>query len=203
MAFSKTFERELNELFNQRTYWLRQKLGTTGAGKPPEFGRKKVKSGIRKLQEIASDALARKLAKSAFDKHAALGRNRQVKGRGPAEKKKKFERWFARFKKTRGLVYVFWGKERECIYVGRTGSHGSRPSSHFEKYWFSRVRRVTIFDVKGKSRVPQLECLAIHRFQPKQNVNKASSKKWTKACPLCTTHQYIEDELFDIFRFRH
>lgn len=49
MAFSKSFERELNNLFRQRIDWLRRKLGTSTAGKPPEFGRKKVDAGIEKL----------------------------------------------------------------------------------------------------------------------------------------------------------
>lgn len=202
MAFSKAFERELNKLFLKRTHWLRQKLGKAGVGKPPAFNRKTVKKGIKKLQQIASDALAGKLARVAFDENVKSRKNRKIKGYGPAGKKANFEKWFARFEKTKGVVYAFWGKNRECIYVGRTGSHGSRPSSHFDKFWFSQVKRVTIFDVRGKSRVPQLECLAIHHFQPKRNVNRAATKKWTKACPLCTTHRYIRDELHDIFRFK-
>lgn len=83
MAFSKSFERELNNLFRQRTDWLRRKLGSSKAGKPPEFSRKKVNAGIRKLQAIASDALARKLAKSEFDEHVASRRNYHVKGLRP------------------------------------------------------------------------------------------------------------------------
>jgi hypothetical protein len=202
MAFSKAFERELNKLFRKRTYWLRQKLGTTGAGQPPVFNRKTVKTGIKRLQQIASDALAWKLARVAFDENVKSRNNRQIKGHGRAEKKSNFEKWFVRFKKTKGVVYAFWGKNGECIYVGRTGAHGSRPTSHFEKFWFSQVKRVTIFDVKGKSRVPQLECLAIHHFQPTRNINRAAIGKWTKACPLCTTHRYIRDELHDIFRLK-
>lgn len=203
MAFSKSFERELNNLFRQRTDWLRRKLGTSRAGKPPEFRRKKVDAGILKLQAIASDALARKLAKSEFNEHVASRNNYHVKGRGPDDKKAKFEKWFdARFGKTKGLIYAFWGNHRKCIYVGRTGSHGSRPSSHMEKFWFSGVKRVTIFAVSGKSHIPKLECLAIHYFQPTRNKNKAATKKWTKACPLCKTHKYIDNELRDIFRFR-
>lgn len=202
MAFSKTFEGELNSLFRQRTYWLRQQLGTTGAGKPPHFGRKKVTQGISKLQEIASKALSQKLAKVAFEEHVKLKKNYRIKGRGPADKKVKFEKWFAAFERRKGLVYVFWRNNKQCVYVGRTGSHGSRPSSHFDKYWFSCVTRVTILDVKNKSQIPKLECLAIHHFRPKRNKNRAATKRWTKACPLCTTHKYIENELRDVFRFR-
>lgn len=203
MAFSKSFERELNSLFRQRTDWLRRKLGTSGAGKPPEFSRRKVGAGIRTLQTIASDSLAHKLAKSEFNEHVASRKSYFVKGRGHDDKKEKFEKWFTTcFRKRKGLIYVFWGNRKKCIYIGRTGSHGSRPSSHFVKFWFSNVKRVTIFAVKGQSHVPKLECLAIHRFQPTRNKNKAATKKWTKACPLCTTHRYIENELRDIFRFK-
>jgi hypothetical protein len=202
MAFSKAFEKELNNLFEQRTYWLRQKLGTTGAGKPPGFDRKKVKSGIRKLQEIASHALAGKLAKAEFKKYVtSRRRNYRVKGWGVEDKKARFGAWFERFSKRKGLIYVFWSGRR-CVYVGRTGSRGVRPSSHFDKAWFTPVTRVTIFDVSRKSHIPKLECLAIHHFQPSQNKNKAAKGKWTKACPLCTTHMYIRDELHNIFRFK-
>ncbi len=203
MAFSKSFERELNKLFLRRTHWLRGELGKQGAGKPPDFRRKTVNNGIHKLQEIASNALARKLAKVEFNCHIASRRNYQIKGWGAKGKKQKFEKWFSvTFPKTKGLIYAFWGSHHKCIYVGRTGTHGARPSSHFEKYWFTGVKRVTIFAVNTKSHIPKLECLAIHHFQPKRNKNKAATKKWTKACPLCTTHRYIENELRSIFRFK-
>jgi len=203
MAFSKTFERELDKLFHKRTHWLLNEIGSKKPGKPPEFGRKKVTAGIKKLQKIASDALASKLAKTEFNQHVTKKKDYYIKGHGPEDKKEKFEIWFSRyFPKTEGLIYTFWGKGRQCIYVGQTGSHGSRPSSHFEKYWFASVRRVTVFSVGAKSHIPKLECLAIHHFQPKKNKNKAATKKWTKACPLCDTHKYIENELRSIFRFK-
>lgn len=172
-------------------------------GKPPNFSRKKVGAGIGKLQELASNAFAGKLAKLEFNEHVASRKNYHVKGRGPDDKKTKFEKWFShRFGKPKGLIYAFWGNHKKCIYIGRTGAHGSRPSSHMEKYWFSGVKRVTIFVVRGKSHIPKLECLAIHHFQPTRNKNKAATKRWTKACPLCKKHQHIESELRDIFRFR-
>jgi len=203
MAFSKSFERELDKMFRQRTHWLRSELGKKKAGQPPVFGRKKVDKAIDKLQRIASDALAQKTAKSEFYKHVAFRKNRRVFGRGVDEKKREFEKWFsATFRKSIGVVYSFWGEKGKCIYVGRTGSGGSRPSSHFDKFWFSSVKRTTIYAVSSKSQLPKLECLAIHSLQPIRNKNKASTKKWTKACPLCKTHKYIENELRSIFRFK-
>ena len=203
MAFSKSFDLELDRLFRQRTHWLRRELGTKKTGKPPRFKRKKVDAGIRKLQTIASEALAHKLAKSEFEEHVVSRKNYYVKGRGPDDKKKQFEKWFAaNFRRTKGLIYAFWGNHKKCIYVGRTGSHGSRPSSHFRIFWFRSVKRITIFVVRGQSHIPKLECLAIHDFQPTRNKNKAAKKKWTKACPLCRTRKNIESELRSIFSFR-
>jgi hypothetical protein len=203
MAFSKAFKRELDRLFVRRTHWLRHELGRAGVGKPPQFTRRNVDQGIQNLQEIASNALASWLAKKEFDQHIKHRRNYRVKGRGPADKKHRFEKWFdGRFPTSKGVIYAFWGSHGKCIYIGRTGAHGRRPSAHFEKYWFSPVKRVTVFVVSGRSHLPKLECLAIHRFQPNRNKNRASTKKWTKACPLCTTHKYIEKELRSIFRFR-
>lgn len=203
MAFSKKFERRLNELFRQRTHWLRGELGNRSVGKPPKFGRKKVTKAIKELQLIASDGLTSKLAKIEFERHVARTRNFFIKGRGPYDKKAKFEAWYKpRFEHSKAVVYAFWGTAKRCIYVGRTGDRGSRPAAHFEKFWFSSVRRVKIFSVRGGSHLPKLECLAIHRFRPKRNRNKAATKKWTKACPLCATHRNIESELRDIFRFR-
>ena len=190
-------------MYRQRTDWLRRKLGTSKPGKPPEFSRKRVGAGIRALQEIASNAMAHNLAKEEFNEHVAFRKNYHVKGRGPDDKKAKCEKWFAaRFGKRKGLIYAFWGTHKKCIYVGRTGSHGSRPSSHMDRFWFSGVKRVTIFSVDARSHIPKLECLAIHYFQPTRNKNKAATKLWTKACPLCETHKHIENELRDIFRFR-
>ncbi len=176
MAFSKTFERGLNNLFQQRTDWLRRKLGKIGAGKPPEFGRKKVDEGIHDLQAIASDALAHKLAKSEFEEHVAARKNYHITGHGPDDKKEKFEKWFsAKFPKTKGLIYAFWGNHNRCIYIGaRTWvAMVVGPSSHFEKYWFAGVGASDNLRNKRKSHIPKLECLAIHHFQPSRSKNKA------------------------------
>lgn len=168
MAFPKRFERELDKLFRQRTHWLRSELGLTKPGKPPVFDRTKVDKGISKLQSIVSDAFARTLAKTEFEKHAIIRKTWHIKGHGYKDKKKQFDNWFAReFDKRDGCVYVFWGNHR-CIYVGRTGKGGGRPSQHFKEIWLPQSKRVTIYPVKSKSHIPKLECLAIHRFQPKE-----------------------------------
>lgn len=203
MAFSNQFEKALDGLFRQRTHWLRTKLGDSKPGKPPEFSRKKVNVGIEKLQDIASKAFAPRLARKGFEKHITIRKLYHIKGHGREDKKKRFNKWYDNyFNPRRGYVYSFWKYDKTCIYVGRTGSGGSRPSGHFEKFWFSQAKRITVFQLKSKSQIPKIECLAIHHFQPRRNKNKASTKKWTKACPLCEKHRLIEKELHRIFRFK-
>lgn len=204
MAFSKQFENGLDRLFRERTDWLRSELGLRQPGKPPKFGRKKVNRGIQQLQLLASQAFSRRLAKSAFEDHTTERRTWQVKGHHRNEKKRLFKKWFRKTfgpTRTRGCVYSFWGGGK-YLYVGRTGHGGGRPSAHFKEFWFSHTTRITIFSVRGRSQLPKIECLAIHRFRPKYNTNTASTKKWTKACPLCQIHSAIENELRDIFRLR-
>jgi hypothetical protein len=202
MAFSKQFEKALDELFKQRTHWLRANLGFAKPGKPPKFSREKVDKGIDHLQELASKAFSRTLARTQFNKHVKRRKNWFVKGHGWEEKKKLFKNWYIKLNLKKGYVYAFWSQNKECLYVGKTGSGGARPTHHFEKLWFARVKRVTVYAVKSKSQIPKLECLAIHRFQPTINKKKAAKKKWTKACPLCRIHRSIKSELRRIFRFR-
>jgi hypothetical protein len=203
MAFSKQFEKALDDLFRQRTHWLRSELGLAKPGKPPKFGRKKVNDGINKLQTLASAALSHKLAKSEFEKHVIERKLWHIKGHGSDDKKNQFKAWY---KKTgiseRGCVYTFWAKGKKPIYVGKTVSGASRPCAQFEKFWFSQVKGVTIYAVKSKGQIPKLECLAIHRFRPTHNKNRAATKKWTKACPLCEIHRSIERELRSIFKLK-
>jgi hypothetical protein len=137
MAFSKTFEGELNKLFRKRTHWLRQKLGTAGVGKPPVFNRKTVKAGIERLQQIASDALSRKLARVAFDENVKSHKNRQIKGHGPAEKKANFEKWFIRIQENQRRSLCVLGEEW-TVYLCRSHRITWKPT-------FLAFRKILVF----------------------------------------------------------
>jgi predicted nucleic acid-binding Zn ribbon protein len=64
------------------------------------------------------------------------------------------------------------------------------------------VTRIDIYTIHRKSEVGKAECLAVHRFDPKQNRNRPSMRKYTKKCPICQATKQIDDELRDIFRLR-
>src|SRR3989338_1802210 len=202
MAHVNCFENALDKMFKKRTYWLRSAIGSREPGPPPKITKKFVKNGILNLQEIASNVLADKLAKSEFAEYTHKKRAWHIKGYGVDEEKSLFETWFQKeFPKQKDCIYVFWG-DRKCIYVGRTGGGGSRPSAHFIKFLFKDIKLVDIYLSTSASQKPKLECLAIHHFEPVRNRKKSATKKWTKKCPLCTIHKNIEKELLEIFRLR-
>jgi len=199
MAHLTTFEKKLDHLFLDRTYNLRSKLGLKRCGPKPQITRKKIDKAIEELQDLASNILAKGLAKKEFDENTGNKKRRKIKGRGWKKQKLLFDQWFKKtFPKQNELVYVFWNNKK-CVYVGRTGKGGSRPTSHFSKKW-CKITSVDIYPAKSKSHTPKLECLAVHYFKPRENNYKPSERKWTKKCPLCLIHKHIESDLRIIFR---
>ena len=198
------FRRELDALYERRTDWLRHCLTGGRPGRPPKFSRKTLNEAIRRLQSIASDALATSLAKTEFsdrveEKHRWLVRN--TKGWGRDAKQKTFKQWYRKNVRHRRCIYVFWEEDR-CLYVGKSTGGGGRIGSHFREYWFGRATRIDVYTVRGKRDLPILECLGIHRFQPAYNKSKAEEKKWTAKCPLCKLHRDIDAELRSVYRLR-
>lgn len=201
---SVEFRRELNGLFSLRSHWLRSSVEGARPGPPPSLNRKRLHRSIWRLQDLASKALAVKLAREQFQESVKGRRSwhpKKGKGHGRDAKKRTFKRWF-RTKFGKGTyVYVFWNRRR-CIYVGKTTKSGGRIAGHFDKHWFGGVSRIDVYQTNGRRSLPALECLAIHRFQPSRNKFRAERKKWTSKCELCRVHRQIKDELTDIFRLR-
>lgn len=201
MARAVEFRKAIEKLFRRRADRLLSILGGRPPGAPLLFGRRQVKRTIKKLQGLASASLATRLARKEFSKSVDKKKSWRVKGWGREEKKNSFNKWFDEHIPYKRCVYVFW-KGKHCVYAGKTKGGAGRPSSHFEKYWFNGNTRIDIYALRGKRSLPTLECLAIHRFQPKENKNRAQSSKWTKKCPLCKVHKDIKSELQSIFRLR-
>jgi hypothetical protein len=198
------FRRELDELFHRRTDWLRVSVDGSRPGRPLSLNRGHVRNSIRRLQQLASDALANDLARKEFHSGVRGRRSwhpKRGKGHGRDAKRAAFKRWFRREFGKGTYVYVFWS-HRKCVYVGKTAKAGGRIAGHFEKHWFSSVSRIDVYQTKGRRALQALECLAIHRFQPARNKFRAERKKWTRKCALCRIHRDIKSELTTVFRLR-
>ena len=198
------FRRELDRLFERRTDWLRTSIAGARPGPPLSLNRDNVRKSIARLQTLASDALADRLARLEFQSSVRGKRSwhpKRGKGHGRDAKRKTFKRWFAKRFGKGTYVYVFWNR-RKCVYVGKTSKSGGRIAGHFEKHWFGTVTRIDVHQANGRRALPALECLAIHSFQPVRNKFRAERKKWTRKCELCRVHKNIKEELQDIFGLR-
>jgi len=201
MSFQTQFNRALDRLYERRTDKLRRILSPK-PGPIRTLTKKRREKKIRELQEIASKALAKKMAKRGFQKLVIQNRAWRTKGWSTDEKQQIFRAWVRRkISRKRGKIYVFW-KNRECRYVGRTRGGGFRPSRHFKRGWFHGTTRIVVYLTKQRKSIPQLECLAIHRFRPTRNKVKAAKENWKPKCPLCALHKKIRTEVRKIYRFR-
>ena len=153
MARAVQFRHTLEQLFHDRAHWLFSVLRERRPGAPPKFGRKNVDRAIGELQQLASGALAPKLAKAEFTASVAKRKRWHVKGWGRQEKRQMFNLWYDKHIPYKRCVYVFWSA-RHCIYVGKTKGGAGRPSSHFDKYWFNGISRIDIFSTPSAIRVP-------------------------------------------------
>jgi hypothetical protein len=202
MSHQAKFNRGLDRLYKRRTAWLRTALTKANPGPVPTLNKKRRDRVIKRLQGIASDALANRMAKREFERSVEKHKTWRTKGWGTDKKRHEFRAWA---KKTidseSGKVYVFWHKNK-CLYVGRTRGRGSRPSQHFRRSWFKGTTRIVVYMAPRKRDIPRLECLAVHRFLPARNKVKAAKEKWTPRCPLCRLHRKIKTEARTIFRLR-
>jgi hypothetical protein len=204
MSYRVEFSRHLEDLFKRRTVWLRTVIDKKRPGAPQKFARAHVNKAIAEMQELASLALADRLAKREFERLVHEKRSwhpKRGKGRGVDNKRRRFKEWYSNEVATPTCVYVFWNGPK-CVYVGRTELGSGRVTAHFEKAWFSAVSRIDIYMTSGHRGLAALECLATHRFRPTKNKARPAEKKWTSKCPLCKVHRDIESELRQLFRFK-
>ena len=202
MSHQGDFSDILDKLYEKRTGWLRTVLIRANPGPVPVLTKTKREGAIESLQEIASDALAKKMAKRAFQRSVAKKKTWMTKGWGKEKKLVNFRAWARRkIDEESGKVYVFWDR-KECRYVGRTRGRGSRPSQHFKRGWFKGTTRIVVYMAPKHGDIPRLECLAAHRFRPSRNKIRAAKENRTPKCPLCALHKKIKAELRRIYRFR-
>lgn len=202
MSHQGKFNRRLDRLYRKRTGWLRTVLTKANPGPVPTLTKSQRERDIKRLQEIASNALAKKMARKEFRHSVEKRKTWMTKGRGTVGKREQFRSWAKRkINRHSGKVYVFW-HDKKCCYVGRTRGRGSRPSQQFKKRWFKRTTRIDVYMAPRKGDISRLECLAMHRFLPSRNKIKASKENWTPKCPLCALHKKIKTELRRIYSFR-
>lgn len=198
MSYTNQYKTELKSLFSKRTSWLDTLLGIKKIGKPPKLNKKTINKSIMKIQDLASKALVNKVSKEEFENCAKQTKYRNIKGTNKYDRRKDIKDFYSLHFKSNRCVYLFFNKKGNCIYVGRTKKGKDRPASHYNKDWFKSAKRINIIST-SKQNATKIECLAIHRYLPKENKNIASRHKWTSRCPICDIHKNIRKEMVSIF----
>lgn len=159
MPSPREFETGLDTLFRQYTEGLRRDAGKRSRGRVTKFDRRKLRSRIERLVQIATEVELKGDGRKCFAGTSSEKRQwhaKRGKGWGLDAKKKTFRDWYDENVYGRNCIYIFWAK-RKCVYVGRTGAGGRRPHAHFEKYWFRSVTRIDIYIINGKRQLPMAE----------------------------------------------
>ncbi|HEY4148737.1 MAG TPA: hypothetical protein VGM41_07405 [Chitinophagaceae bacterium] len=92
-----------------------------------------------------------------------------IAGWGNMAKKILFRQWAdTHFKTTSLLVYMFFNRRRQCLYVGKTGCGSSRPLSQFDKHWINKAKFIRMYKVSNRKYLSHLERLATHHYMPRQ-----------------------------------
>jgi hypothetical protein len=196
------FNDELDKLYRIKTDNLRHLLGPARKGKSPTFDRDLLDRTIKRLQEVASKALVRRFHQEEFSRRVMMKKRWFLttgKGFNLDAKRENFKKWYEKkFQRHKCSVYVFW-TGRKCVYVGKTEKGPDRIISHIYSKRFGNPTRIDVYLTHGKRDLPILECLAIHRFNPKINQMGASKKKFAAKCPLCKCRRQIKKELRRMF----
>lgn len=188
-------------LYNYRSHRVLREVGIIKSKRPPTLNKALKDKKLNKLQQLATDILAKKFFKNEF--HEITRNYKHLVGRGLDEKTKIFKDWYESKIGNENCVYFFKGAKGRCLYIGSTQSGKRRPIDHFQKHWVKNDARTTyVYPVKNASEVLKLECLAIHQFRPKYNKNRPAYKKWYKTCPVCKALKSIESEVRKTFRLK-
>lgn len=199
MSAKKQFKALLEKLFNARTHWILSEIWQMSRGRPPELDKAIRDREIKALQDLACKALVDREYKEAFRGWPRY--SWKIKGRGEDEKRNLLNEWYERKVNHEYCVYGFWGRG-ECLYVGSTTRGGNRPAEHLGKIRFRKATRVVVYPVTNSSEIPRLECLAVHKFNPKCNKRTPARKRWTKRCRICEMKKLIKGEVRSIFNLR-
>lgn len=193
---SKLFIKELNNLIDIRTKWLRDIIfpDKKQRGRPPKLDLNKK---IDKLKDIATKALV-PLALKELDKSISNEKLKRLNG-NVDKKKQEVKEWFEKNNLPNKCVYILFGKNNEILYVGQTNRGVNRIIEHIDKHYSNKLKGIQVIDVDHYKKTSKVECLIQHLYEPPLNKNKAPKKKWNSDCPICKIHQDIESELKSIF----
>ena len=198
MALVKQFDRQLHELWDRRSVYIKSLVGTHH-GRQKSLTKRQRDRCISELTEIADEILTRRIAKKELTKVTLRTMRRQIRGHGMESRYRRLSTWVD--DEIDGpIIYSFWLANR-CLYVGK-GSTGGRLKSYAKSIYLKEASLVKLWRIAGESNLGKAECLARHLFAPRDNKIDPAMKRWSKSCPVCEAKWEVWYELRDLFRLK-
>ncbi|MFM7734775.1 MAG: hypothetical protein ACKOCT_20695 [Alphaproteobacteria bacterium] len=198
MSLRKTFERRLSGMLHRRTDRL---LGLIKRKPGPrkDFTRHHREDGIAELQSLAGQILRKDVVPGHLRAITTGTRLTRLGGRGLENRFQRMCDWAE--SNLRGpIIYSFWRGNR-CLYVGK-GESWRRLRSYRRDILLATATSLRVRMIAGKSHLAMAECMSIHLYEPRYNINQSSKPKYSKKCPICQTNLAIREELRSLFRMR-
>ena len=199
MSSAKQFSDKLDELWRRRTASLRSHVIPQGVGKPLVFSKPVRQKFVNELLDDASAILIRRDARRELNKITASRHLKHVRGHGLKRRAENMLAW-AESALSRAVVYGFW-KGRRCLYIGKGGSW--RRLKNYEKSaYLLQATQIKAFCVTTPSQLAKAECLATHLFDPRDKKMNPAKVKWGKKCPVCREHDYVRQQVQNLFKLK-
>src|SRR3989338_10217716 len=109
MAKYNQFTQKLNELFADRTHWLRTSVKKI-QGRPPKPTNSKINRAINHLQIIASEILVCEVSNKEFNKTVLQKKRWHTKNKGWGRKRKikSFNLWFDKNVSYKNYIHLYF-----------------------------------------------------------------------------------------------
>lgn len=199
MGDKKEFDKGLNDLWQ---YYRGNFLRILEGLHRKKMSRKKREKKIHRLLELAIERMVRNNnIKKEFNQTAKKIKRLEIpKGNF----QKRFGRFFQRAVSrihNRKFIYIFWGREKRCLYVGKSTTGTGRLRGYRRSIIFREATRAEI-RVPVSRGLDKLECMAIHILKPKYNEITPTKTKYTRKCPICKNAKRIKKELRSVFAIK-
>lgn len=199
MSYKKEFEKGLDKLWKYRRDNF---LAIVGGQHRRKMSRKEREKEIKNLSNLVIETMIRdKKIRQEFNQTTKKIKRLKI---SKGNLQKRFNKFFQRAIEkihNRKFIYIFWGKEKKCLYVGESRRGIRRLRGYRRSIIFKEARKVEI-RVPVPKGLAKLECMAIHILKPKYNEIKGPKRKYARKCPICRNTKRIRKELRNVFAIK-
>jgi len=195
----KKFRRLLSDLWARRTRNLLKAVAGSKVASKKKFSKPIRDRFVRRMLEAAHDTLVLRIGRKEYARLYHGRHRRHIRGYGFRNRYRRIRKWAERHL-TGPIVYSFW-RNRRCLYVGK-GATYKRLGAYKKSIYLKEATLLKVWRIRSLAMLPKAECLAVHLFQPRDNIIGPARLKKRHKCPVCKELRKIRRELRSLFRLK-